>query len=258
MPTMLRGKLTFANAISLIALFIALGGSSYAAVRVGSRQIADNSVRGRDIRNNDLRSRDIRNGTVLGRDLRNGTVTGFDLRNGGVTAADVRNGSLRGAEIKHDSLTGGDVVESTLGTVPSAADAATLDGKSASAFLSADRLRTSPFVKLSAGQTKTVAHSGPFTWKAACADPGGGQRELTVTVESTEAGAVAADFNGQGSPVDPGSPVPVFNGQSSTPAYSIGFPATAIAPSGAQPTGFGWVAIMAGGADCGVKVNLIT
>jgi hypothetical protein len=255
---MLRGKLTFANAISLIALFIALGGSSYAAVRVGSRQIADNSVRGRDIRNNDLRSRDIRNGAVLGRDLRNGTVTGADLRNGGVTGADVRNGGLRGAEIKNDSLSGRDVLESTLGTVPRAANAATLDGKSASAFLSADRLTTSPFVKLSAGQTKTVARSGPFTWKARCVNAGGAQRRLTVTVESTEAGAFAADFNGQGSPVGPGSPATAFDNQSGTPAYAIGFPATAIAPSGAQPTGFGWVAIKAGGAACGVKVNLIT
>jgi hypothetical protein len=255
---MLRGKLTFANAISLIALFIALGGSSYAAVRVGSRQIADNSVRGRDIRNNDLRSRDLRNGAVLGRDLRNGTVTGFDLRNGGVTGADVRNGGLTGADVRNGALTGRDVLESTLGMVPSAANAATLDGKSASAFLAADRLTTSPFVKLSPGQTKTVARSGPFTWTAKCVDAGNGQRQLTVTVESTEANAFAASFNGPGLPVGPGRPAIAFDSTTGGSVYSIGFPATAIAPSGAQPTGFGWVAINAGGAACGVKVNLIT
>jgi hypothetical protein len=251
MPAFIRGRLTFSNVVALLALFVALGGSSYAAVRIGSRQIADNSVRGKDIRNNDIRSRDIRNGSVLGRDLRNGTVTG----------ADVRNGTVTGAEVRGNSLTGRDILESTFRTVPSAANAANataLGGKTASAFLSADRLTTSPFVKLSVGQTKTVARSGPFTWKATCTDAGSGQRTLTVTVESTEAGAVAASFNGSGAPVGPGAPATVFDSAATAgPAYSIGFPATAIAPSGAQPTGFGWVAIEAGGADCGTKINLI-
>jgi hypothetical protein len=56
--------------------------------------------------------------------------------------------------------------------------------------------------------------------------------------------------------VSPGTPVTVFQNSSPTPAYSIGFPATAIAPSGAAPTGLGFVAINVAGADCGVNITL--
>ena len=60
--------------VALLALFVALGGSSYAAIKVGSRQIADNSVRSKDIRNNDIRSADVRNGTLLAKDFRRGQL----------------------------------------------------------------------------------------------------------------------------------------------------------------------------------------
>jgi hypothetical protein len=69
-----RTRLTFANVVSLIALFVALGGSSYAALRVGSRQIVNNSVRSNDIRNNNVRSIDVRNGSLLARDFKAGQL----------------------------------------------------------------------------------------------------------------------------------------------------------------------------------------
>jgi hypothetical protein len=70
--------------ISLVALFVALGGVSYAAATIGSAQIKNNSVRGKDVRN----------GTLLSKDH--------------------KKNSLGGAAIK----------ESALGTVPSASVAA--------------------------------------------------------------------------------------------------------------------------------------
>jgi len=66
----IRAHLSYANVTATLALFIALGGSSYAALRIGSREIVNNSVRSGDIRNNHVRSRDIRNRTILGRDVR--------------------------------------------------------------------------------------------------------------------------------------------------------------------------------------------
>jgi hypothetical protein len=64
-----RKRLTYANVVATLALFLALGGASYAAIRVGSGSIVNNSVRTQDLRNNDVRSRDIRNGAILGRDV---------------------------------------------------------------------------------------------------------------------------------------------------------------------------------------------
>jgi hypothetical protein len=86
-------------AVALLALFVALGGSSYAALRVGSRQIVNNSVRGVDIRNETIRSRDVRNNKLTGADIKN----------------------VRGVDVKDNSLTGADIFEPTLGTVPRAA-----------------------------------------------------------------------------------------------------------------------------------------
>src|SRR3954447_10737778 len=57
----LRDKLSYANVVSSLALFIALGGSAYAigAGTIGSREIRDNSIRSLDVRTNALTGRDI-------------------------------------------------------------------------------------------------------------------------------------------------------------------------------------------------------
>ncbi len=57
----LLSKLTYANVVASLALFIALGGSAYAisAGAIGSREIRDNSIRSRDVRTNTLSGRDI-------------------------------------------------------------------------------------------------------------------------------------------------------------------------------------------------------
>jgi hypothetical protein len=60
--------------VALLALFVALGGSSYAAVRIGSTQIADNSIRSRDVHNNELRSADVKDGSLLAKDFAAGQL----------------------------------------------------------------------------------------------------------------------------------------------------------------------------------------
>jgi hypothetical protein len=45
--------------VAVIALFVALGGGAYAALRITSQQIADNSVRSKDVRNRSLKGRDL-------------------------------------------------------------------------------------------------------------------------------------------------------------------------------------------------------
>jgi len=58
-----------ATAIACLALFVALGGSSYAALRVDSAEIVDNTVRSGDIRNNSVSSRDVRDGSLRAGDF---------------------------------------------------------------------------------------------------------------------------------------------------------------------------------------------
>jgi hypothetical protein len=86
MLSKLRSRLTYANVMATIAVFVALGGSSYAAAHIGSKQIVDNSVRSQDIRNNDVRGKDIRTGTIRSSDVGNGSLLAQDFAPGQLPA----------------------------------------------------------------------------------------------------------------------------------------------------------------------------
>jgi len=66
----LRPQLTYANVISTLALFIALGGSSYAAVTLGR-----NAVKNRHIANNAVTSLKVRDGTLRKGDFARNVLT---------------------------------------------------------------------------------------------------------------------------------------------------------------------------------------
>jgi hypothetical protein len=85
---MLQRKLNYANVVATLALFVALGGSAYAAA-----QLPKNSVGAKQLTAN--------------------AVTTAKLKNAAVTAAKVKNGTITGAKIDLGSL----------GTVPSATNA---------------------------------------------------------------------------------------------------------------------------------------
>src|SRR4051812_30836673 len=64
-----KPRLTYANVTATIALFVALGGSSYAAVLISGKSIRDGSVTGRDVARSTLTGRHVRNGTLGVADL---------------------------------------------------------------------------------------------------------------------------------------------------------------------------------------------
>jgi hypothetical protein len=72
--------------VALLALFVALGGSSYAAVKIGARDIARGAVGTRAIANNAIRSGDIHNATVSGIDVRDDSLTNADIDNTNLSA----------------------------------------------------------------------------------------------------------------------------------------------------------------------------
>lgn len=124
-------RLSYANVVATLALFIALGGVSWAAVKlpknsVGSAQIKKNAI----------------------------------------TSAKIKKNAITGSKIKNNSLTGGDINAASLGKVPSAASAdnsATTDtvqtvskrvlaSASGSSSQSAVRAQATPVPLLSHGQ----------------------------------------------------------------------------------------------------------
>jgi hypothetical protein len=50
----MRSRLTYANVMATVAVFIALGGVSWAAVRITGRQVVNGSLTGKDVRNGTL------------------------------------------------------------------------------------------------------------------------------------------------------------------------------------------------------------
>ena len=70
----IRSHLSFANSIALIALFVALGGTSLAAVSltknsVGARQIKKDAVRASEIKSRAVGTSEVRNGALLAEDF---------------------------------------------------------------------------------------------------------------------------------------------------------------------------------------------
>ena len=60
--------------VALLALFVALGGSSYAALKIGSPQIRNNSVLSVDLHDNTVRGADVRRNTLTGADIKESTL----------------------------------------------------------------------------------------------------------------------------------------------------------------------------------------
>jgi hypothetical protein len=107
MLSRIRSRLTYANVVASLALFLVLSGGTAVAL-TGS-----NTVFSDDIVDNQVGTADVRNDTLAG---------------GGLTAADLAPGSVAGSEVKDNSVTGADVKESSLGRVPLAGNANSLDG----------------------------------------------------------------------------------------------------------------------------------
>ena len=90
----LRGRLTYANVMSSIAVFMAMSGVAWAAA------LPKNSV-----------------GTTQ---LKSNSVTSAKIKTGQVASSDVKDKALVGADVRDNTLDGDDVNEAGLGQVPSA------------------------------------------------------------------------------------------------------------------------------------------
>lgn len=112
------------NVVGYVALFIALGGVTYAA------GLAKDSVKAKQIKTGAVRSDEAKDNSLTGDDVADGGLAGADVADGGLTGADVANDSFTGIDVANDSLTGDDVAEGTL----------VLPGESATALL--DKLKT--------------------------------------------------------------------------------------------------------------------
>jgi hypothetical protein len=135
--------------LALLALFVALGGTSFAA---GNAFLPKNSV-----------------GT---KQLKKNAVIAVKIKKANVTNAKIARNAVTGAKVKNDSLTGADVLESSFGTVPSAtnADHATSAGSAAPTGAAGGALAGSyPNPSLAGAPAPTSVSPNPETGTDPCA-----------------------------------------------------------------------------------------
>ncbi|HMJ96942.1 MAG TPA: hypothetical protein VK486_13885 [Thermoleophilaceae bacterium] len=133
MLSKLRTRLSYANVMATIAVFVALGGSSYAAIKVTGKNVQDSSLTGADIKNSSLTTSDMRNGSLLAGDFKSGQLPKGDTGAPGLTGANGEPGADGTNATINGVAAGGDLS----GTYPApsiAAGAVTPDDFSGTAF----------------------------------------------------------------------------------------------------------------------------
>jgi hypothetical protein len=136
--------------ISLLALFVALGGSAYAASKVGTK----------------------------------------DIKNKAITAAKIKKNAITTAKIKNEAVTGAKIKEASLGAVPNATSSVnSTNAVNADNAKNFSRFFASGLKKASIGQTVPLLTVGPFTITGKCADMGGGLTQATQWITTSQVGS---------------------------------------------------------------------
>jgi hypothetical protein len=107
----IKGKLNFSNVVALLALFIALGGSAYAATRLPHNSVGTNQ-------------------------LKKNSITAAKIRNGAITGAKIQLSTLGTVpNAAHAAAADTAASASHAGRADSAGDASTLQGNPPTAFM---------------------------------------------------------------------------------------------------------------------------
>jgi hypothetical protein len=143
----MRPRLTYANVMSTVCLFLVLAGGTALATHPGG----ENTISTADIINGEVKVADIGQGAVTTDELANGQVKAADIgdgevktaeiANGEVKTADIGGGEVRSSNVLNDNLTGNDVATNALKGAD--IDEATLDiGDAARAYARVSRFCT--------------------------------------------------------------------------------------------------------------------
>jgi hypothetical protein len=145
--------------VACVALFVALGGTSYAAIKlpansVGTKQLKSNAVIGTKVLDSSLTGAKFADGSVPGTKLADGSVTGAKLADGAVAGAKLADGAVAGAKLADGAVGGAKLGDGAVGGAKLAAGAVT-----------ADKLGATPGARLE--RTSVLATtSGASVWVA--------------------------------------------------------------------------------------------
>jgi cytoskeletal protein RodZ len=116
----IRKRLTYANIMSSVAVFLVLGGAT--AIAAG---LAKNSVGTKQLKNNAVTAAKIKNEAVSNAKLKAGSVTETKIANGTITAAKLGENSVTNGKIGESAVTTGKIAGEAVTTGKIANDAVT-------------------------------------------------------------------------------------------------------------------------------------
>jgi hypothetical protein len=125
----MKPRLSYANVVSSLALFVVLtGASAYAANQlaaksVGEPQLRPGAVTADKIRKNAVTAPKIKEGAIKQGKIAGGSITASKMTLNSVASGSLAANAVTGEKIAPEVVTGEKVVESTLSQVPSAAKA---------------------------------------------------------------------------------------------------------------------------------------
>lgn len=140
---MLKRHLSVANVLSLIALFVALGGAAYAAAKIP---------------NNAVKTRNIANQAVTNPKIKREAVTSGKIRNGGVNAVDLGAGQVTNEKLATGAVTGKKIAKKAVSERTLANEAVTI-GKIGKEAVDASKISTSLWLQL----VRNVAYENTST-----------------------------------------------------------------------------------------------
>ena len=105
-------RLTYANVIATLALFLAIGGGAAFA----ATNLAKNSVGPKAIKANAVGPAKIKAGAVTNEKLANGAVTGTKLAAGAVGAAQLGSGAVGGSQLANGAVGGNQLANGAVGS----------------------------------------------------------------------------------------------------------------------------------------------
>ncbi len=200
-----RPKLTYANVVSTLALFVALSGAgAYAASQlppksVGEPELRPGAVTAEKLRKNAVIAPKIKALAVKQGKIANGAVSAAKLGNGAVGGEKLAEGAVTTSKLAGGAVTGEKVDESSLSQVPSAAKA--------EFATSAESANPIVFARVFADGKVNIAFSkgiGTGDVKAILPNvycvsaPGFSPRGVQVTAEDNAAGAIVASAKIEG------------------------------------------------------------
>jgi hypothetical protein len=129
----MKPRLTYANVVSTLALFLALAGTSALAVSqlpnrsVGAKALRPGAVTADKIRKNAVTAPKIKAEAIKSGKIAASAVKEAKLASASVTNAKLANGSVSTEKLAPEAVTGAQLAEASLAQVPSAAHADTAD-----------------------------------------------------------------------------------------------------------------------------------